>query len=107
MAYKTKSDLHCGTDEPEPNFMQPTRHIKQRMSQRGISQDMVNLVLTHGVIDGDKYVVGRKEALQRLRELDSERRVLTKILDKGGVAVVTDGDALITAYNRNSKNHWQ
>ena len=40
--------------------MQSTRHIKQRMSQRGISQDMVNLVLTHGVIDGDKYVVGAK-----------------------------------------------
>lgn len=87
--------------------MQHTRHIKQRMSQRGISQDMVNLVLTHGVIDGDKYVVGRKEALQRLRELDSERRVLTKILDKGGVEVVTDGGSLITTYNRNSKNHWQ
>lgn len=87
--------------------MQPTRHIKQRMSQRGISQEMVNLVIAHGVIQGDKYVVGRKEALQRLRELDSERRVLTKILDKGGVEVVTEGDALITTYNRNSKNHWQ
>ena len=87
--------------------MQPTRHIKQRMSQRGISQEMVNLVIAHGVIQGDKYVVGRKEALQRLRELDSERRVLTKILDKGGVSVVTEGDTLITAYNRDSQNHWQ
>ena len=33
--------------------------------------------------------------------------LLTKILDKGGVEVVTDGGALITTYNRNSKNHWQ
>lgn len=87
--------------------MQPTRHIKQRMSQRGISKEMVNLVIAHGVIQGDKYVVGRKEALQLIRELDNERRVLTKILDKGGVEVVTEGDALITAYNRNSKNNWQ
>ena len=87
--------------------MQPTRHIKQRMSQRGISKDMVNLVIAHGVIHGDKYVVGRKEALQLIRALDNERRVLTKILDKGGVEVVTEGDALITAYNRNSKNNWQ
>ena len=87
--------------------MQPTRHIKQRMSQRGISKEMVNLVIARGVIQGDKYVVGRKEALQLIRELDNERRVLTKILDKGGVEVVTDGDALITAYNRNSKNNWQ
>jgi hypothetical protein len=87
--------------------MQQTHHIKQRMSQRGISQAMVDLVLTHGVIQGDKYVVGRKEAQKRLSELDNERRVLTKILDKGGVEVVAEGDALITAYNRNSKNHWQ
>lgn len=87
--------------------MQPTRHIKQRMSQRGISKEMVNLVIAHGVIQGDKYVVGRKEVLQLIRELDNERRVLTKILDKGGVEVVTEGDALITAYNRNSRNNWQ
>ena len=87
--------------------MQPTLHIKQRMSQRGISKEMVNLVIAHGLIQGDKYVVGRKEALQLLRALDNERRVLTKILDKGGVEVVTEGDALITAYNRNSKNNWQ
>ena len=87
--------------------MQHTRHIKQRMSQRGISKEMVNLVIAHGVIQGDKYVVGRKEALQLIRELDNERRVLTKILDKGGVEVVTEGDALITAYNRNSRNNWQ
>ena len=87
--------------------MQPTRHIKQRMSQRGISKEMVNLVIAHGVIQGDKYVVGRKEALQLIHALDDERRVLTKILDKGGVEVVTEGDALITAYNRNSKNNWQ
>ena len=87
--------------------MHPTRHIKQRMSQRGISKEMVNLVIAHGVIHGDKYVVGRKEALQLIRALDNERRVLTKILDKGGVEVVTEGDALITAYNRNSKNNWQ
>ncbi len=26
---------------------------------------------------------------------------------KGGVAVVADGDALITVYNRDSKNNWQ
>ena len=87
--------------------MQHTHHIKQRMSQRGISQAMVDLVLAHGVIHGDKYVVGRKEAQQRLNELDNERRVLTKILDKGGVEVVAEGDALITTYNRNSKNNWQ
>ena len=87
--------------------MQATSHIKKRMSQRGISQAMVDLVLDQGVIQGDKYVVGRKEALKRLRELDDERRLLTKILDKGGVAVITVGDVLLTTYNRDSKGNWQ
>jgi hypothetical protein len=87
--------------------MQPTRHIQQRMSQRGISKKMVDLVVADGEIQGDKYVVGRKEALALIRELDNKRRVLTKILDKGGVEVVIQGDALITTYNRNSNNNWQ
>ncbi len=64
--------------------MQPTRHIKQRMSQRGISQDMVNLVLTHGAIDGDKCVVGRKEAaegLVSLRRLGSNDQTVMPVAD--------------------------
>jgi hypothetical protein len=87
--------------------MHVTHHIKQRMAQRGISKDMVDLVVNQGRIDGDKYVFDRKEAKKRLQEIDAERRLLTKILDKGGVAVVAEGDALITAYNRNSKDNWQ
>lgn len=79
--------------------MQQTQHIQQRMSQRGISRDMVELVLTHGVPDQDKYVLGRKEALRLLEDFQRSERLLKKILDKGGVVVVADGDALITTYN--------
>ncbi|MCV2352641.1 DUF4258 domain-containing protein [Paucibacter sp. B2R-40] len=87
--------------------MNATHHIKQRMAQRGISKAMVDLALEQGRIEGDKHVIDRKEALKRLRELDAERRVLTKILDKGGIAVVSEGESLITTYNRNSQNNWQ
>lgn len=86
--------------------MNTTKHLQQRMSQRGISKDMINVVLEHGKIFGDKYFLGKKETLQRLTEIDLERRVLIKILDKGGVAVVTEGEALITTYNRNSQKNW-
>jgi hypothetical protein len=79
--------------------MQQTQHIKQRMSQRGISSDMVELVLAHGIPDQDRYVLGRKEALRLLEEFQRSERLLKKILDKGGVVVVADGNALITTYN--------
>lgn len=79
--------------------MQSTQHIKQRMSQRGISREMVELVLTHGIADQDRYVLGRKEALRLLEDFQRSERLLKKILDKGGVVVVADGDALITTYN--------
>lgn len=83
----------------EEDGMRHTHHIKQRMSQRGISQDMVELVLAHGTPDQDKYVLGHKEALRLLEELQRFERVVKKILDKGGVTVVAEGEALITAYN--------
>jgi SOS response regulatory protein OraA/RecX len=79
--------------------MQQTQHLKQRMSQRGISREMVELVLAHGVPEQDKYVLGRKEALRLLEDFQRSERLLKKILDKGGVVVVADGDALITTYN--------
>ena len=79
--------------------MRPTNHIRQRMSQRGISQDMVDLVLEHGVSDQDKYVLDHKEAGRLLEAMRQKERVLKKILDKGGVTVVAEGDALVTAYN--------
>ena len=79
--------------------MHATQHIQQRMSQRGVSRDMVELVLTHGRPGQDKYILGRKEASQRLELLQRESQLLKKVLDKGGVVVVAEGEALITTYN--------
>lgn len=74
--------------------MHRTRHFQQRM-QRGISQEMVDLVLSYGEAGGDKVVLSRK-ASARLMEAAS---TLAKILDKGGLVVVTSGDAQLTTYN--------
>lgn len=79
--------------------MQPTLHIQQRMSQRGVSRDMVDLVLTHGTPDQDKFVLGKKEAMRLLETLEHTRRLVMKVLDKGGVVVVAAGEALVTTYN--------
>jgi hypothetical protein len=86
-------------------MMQTTRHLKQRMSQRGVSREMVELVLTHGTSDQDKYILGRKEALERLQLLQREERLLKKILDKGGVVVVADDNVLITTYKCEGRRH--
>lgn len=85
--------------------MHRTKHIQQRMSQRGVSSDMVNFVLDHGTPEDSKYVLGRKEALKLLEDLQREERLLKKILDKGGVVVVTENEALITTYNCQKRRH--
>ncbi|MBK6906352.1 MAG: DUF4258 domain-containing protein [Rhodocyclaceae bacterium] len=85
--------------------MQTTRHIQQRMSQRGVSRDMVDFVMDHGTEEQDKYILGRKEALSLLEKIQRQERLLKKILDKGGVVVVADGDALITTYNCEHRKH--
>jgi hypothetical protein len=85
--------------------MHTTKHIQQRMSQRGVSREMVDYVLNHGTPEDSKYVLGRKEALKQLEELKSQERLLKKILDKGGVVVVAENDALITTYNCEKRRH--
>ena len=85
--------------------MQDTRHVQQRMSQRGITRDMVDFVLDHGTIEQDKFVINKKEARTLLEDLQRQERVLKKILDKGGVVVVAEGEALITTYNCTGRQH--
>lgn len=86
--------------------MHQTAHINKRMSQRGITKNMVDLALTYGEIQGDKYVLDRQGVQKRLREMEAERRALMKVLDKGGVEVVAEDGVLITTYNRNSRDNW-
>jgi CTP-dependent riboflavin kinase len=79
--------------------MHITEHIKARMSQRGISNAMVEVALQYGDINNDKTILGRKAAMRVLEKLQRQQQVLKKIIDKGGVVVVTEDDTLITTYN--------
>jgi hypothetical protein len=78
-----------------------SKHIVSRMNERGIGKAMVDLALTYGRCDQDKYVLDRREVDRRLEEIDRERGLLLKVRDKGGVVVVMGGDTLITTYNKN------
>jgi hypothetical protein len=72
------------------------------MSQRGVTGDMVDFVLNYGFVEQDKYVLGKRQALELLNDLKKQERLVKKILDKGGVTVVAQDDVLITTYNCNS-----
>lgn len=84
-------------------MVQTTRHLGVRMSQRGITGDMIDFVLTHGINAQDKIILGRKDLMRLVADMDGEQRaVALKLLDKGGVVVVEDQGALLTTYNFNS-----
>lgn len=79
--------------------MKTTLHAQQRMSQRGVNREMVELVLNYGRLEQDKFILGRKEAQNLLDSFQRMERQLKKVMDKGGVVVVAKDNALITTYN--------
>lgn len=92
--------------------MQKTKHLKKRMSQRGLTGREINYTLEHGKIVQDKAVLGNKEIDKRIdeidsrrRELENERSICMSIRDRGGCVVVTEDNVLITTYRiRTPKN---
>ena len=84
--------------------MQTTVHIQQRMSQRGINNKMLDIVLEHGRLEKDKHVLGRKDAIRLLDELREQEAAVKKIIDKGGMVVVSESGTLITTYNYSGRN---
>ncbi len=99
-------DCICDKDICCCQPMHRTRHFAKRQSQRGVSQQMVDLAYSIGSEAGsNKIVVGRREAAERLAQLEDERRLLLKIMDKGGLTIVGDGSALITTYCGANRKH--
>lgn len=86
-------------------MVQTTRHLGARMSQRGVTRDMVDFVLTHGKNSGEEVILNRKDLIRLVEDLfGSQRAIALKLLDKGGLVVVEDRGALLTTYNFNSSN---
>lgn len=78
--------------------MAKTRHIHQRMNQRGIQQQMLDIVKMFGVEDGDKTILNRKGIDAALGELQKLSGQMQKMKSRGGLVLVEDGDAEITTY---------
>lgn len=82
--------------------MLTTKHCQARMSQRGLPKRLLNLVLEFGKDSGDKLILNKKATQKVIDEIDTMRKELLRVMDKGGVTVVIDNESLITAYNTNS-----
>ena len=83
-------------------IMKTTKYSLARMSQRGLPNKLVDLAFEFGKEQGDRLILNRKATQKLINEIDSMRKELLKVIDKGGVTLVVDNNTLITAYNANS-----
>lgn len=82
--------------------MAKTRHIQQRMSQRSIKQEWLDLVKRFGTDDGDKVILNQRGidcALDTMKKLATQ---LQKMRTRGGIVLVEEGGEEITTYAINS-----
>lgn len=82
--------------------MAKTRHIAQRMSQRGISDEILELVATFGMEQGDKIILNKKGCDKVVAQLQEMVRRLIRVSETGGYVLVEVGGNQITAYRLNS-----
>ena len=82
--------------------MAKTRHIQQRMSQRCIGQELIDLICQFGESIGDKRILNRKACQVAMNELDKLRKSLLRAEQRGGLVLVEDRDVQITAYSLDS-----
>jgi hypothetical protein len=79
--------------------MRLTQHAQQRMTQRGITRSMIDLVLEFGELEQDKAILNKRQAQKLVRELEEKIKTAKKICDKGGCVVVEADNSILTTYN--------
>ncbi|MEZ8270003.1 hypothetical protein AB6C54_08725 [Vibrio splendidus] len=78
--------------------MAKTRHITHRMSQRGITAQMIEIVKAFGVDDGDKTYLNKKSIDAALTELHKLSENMQRMRSRGGIVLVESGESEITTY---------
>lgn len=84
--------------------MYKTRHICQRMSQRGITSEILDLLKSFGIQDGDKITLDKKNCLELSKIFSKLKKVSDKMAEKGGYSLIASDEALITIYRLDSFN---
>jgi hypothetical protein len=78
--------------------MKATRHFIQRIKQRAISKKAVELAYRYGRMEKDRIILDRKIIRWLIEESGELRKDLIKLMERGGITLVVDGDQLITGY---------
>ena len=78
--------------------MAKTRHIQQRMAQRSIRYEWLEIVKTFGIDQGDKTILNQKGIDQALAELKKLSSQMQKMRSRGGMVLVEDEGQEITTY---------
>jgi hypothetical protein len=88
--------------------MAKTKHIRTRMNQRAIDQEILDLARTYGLVENrgavERIILSRKTIDAAIRHIDSLRKQFLKARDKGGIVLVRNSneDLDITTYRLNS-----
>lgn len=83
--------------------MNVTRHMCDRMNQRAVTKDLVGLAMSFGDVDDNRVELSRRRAMELAAELRANLRGLERIVQKGGLVVITEGDTLITTYRASER----
>jgi len=78
--------------------MAKTKHMHQRMNQRGINQVMLEATRMFGIPDGDKIILDRKAIDRALTELRKLQNSMQKMRERGGLVLVEVEGQEITTY---------
>lgn len=84
--------------------MYKTRHIHQRLNQRGITEAVLKILLNYGLEYGEKRTLDRKNCLELSDRFAHLKKVTDKMAENGGYTLVATKEALITVYRLDSYN---
>lgn len=88
------------------DFMQYGEHLRQRMVDRNISEQMIELIVQYGLeVNSERIFLGKKELL---RISDNLKKIMNEVdssIKKGGLTLVNSNNSLITVFhNYSGKN---
>ncbi len=78
--------------------MSKTKHIRTRMSQRGISDYILDIAIKFGFRSGDKVYLPKKSAEFLIASLRNEIKKIERIKNKDGIVLIEQNDVKITTY---------
>ncbi|WP_146000742.1 hypothetical protein [Chimaeribacter coloradensis] len=82
-------------------------HLHKRMSERNISYDVINLIMSLGDFskNGERIILNKDTIDIAIKHTDELKKRLTNIREKNGGTLVLANDALITSFFHYGKNH--